>query len=811
MINIFKTMKKILLTNLLLLLSFVSVQANPQLPTKCQAFRPKVLNEKILKESDAERLINSKNYMQSEANTQTYWYAYSDRANNTTYSDPSVSSQKFKSLSFNQQVIIAKIENGFALVYEDPKIGQSKYPLISEVAESYGWVPMSHLLLWESCLANDKGIYNKALLCVNLDNSSASTKSFGRGYLDPKDKSGGIVLKTDMNFYFIMKREGEMALLSTQSKVNGGYSNKVLFCWVQQSSFVPWNQRSCLEPTWNHEDVEYFASKGIKAQIYSNNHLSGNAVSSIKYTTKKTEKYDQYQYRMKGESLRFPILDGTNGTIYNMSTFSTIGGQASGTGQNEELSEADILQRQELEKMLNINIAIVIDGTSSMEPYYQSVKDAIKEGCNYFSANDKIKVGVVIYRDYADGDGLCEILPFTDAKRNLEHINQFLDSGGKYGIRSSKNDKTQTEALYYGINEALDKLQFREGQSNIMLVVGDCGNDPNDKKCATREQIISKLAEKKVSLMGFQVQNQNLVSYNSFNNQILYIIRTALAQSYQKLQNGIVLNAIVVKNSNGAAQGYDYLPNSGWQVYLGSHRYADATVNKGKMDPSILSKHLVTAISDFSKTIQSRLDLISNAKDYFSSNGMISQENMDFNKAYIEEVLGKEWAEIINKTNDLVNFRGYTKKKDASGRDFFKPIIFISVEEFDVLLKRLSPVYEAAKVSQTKDRTPYIEALKALLRSLTHDMTEAEMAKMTNADITMMIGGLNESAAALKGYSLDDLSNQTIVPAAEYMRIVNDFARKYDRLEKIRRSKTYKYVKEFNDARYYWIPIEDLP
>ena len=74
-----------------------------------------------------------------------------------------------------------------------------------------------------------------------------------------------------------------------------------------------------------------------------------------------------------------------------------------------------------------------------------------------------------------------------------------------------------------------------------------------------------------------------------------------------------------------------------------------------------------------------------------------------------------------------------------------------------------------------------------------------------------MIGGLNEAAGALKTYTLDDLSNQTVIPASEYQRIITDFSRKFKNLSRIRASKSYKFVKEFNGAKYYWIPIEDLP
>ena len=131
--------------------------------------------------------------------------------------------------------------------------------------------------------------------------------------------------------------------------------------------------------------------------------------------------------------------------------------------------------------------------------------------------------------------------------------------------------------------------------------------------------------------------------------------------------------------------------------------------------------------------------------------------------------------------------------------------------EFQELLKRLSKVYEVAATQQYRDRTPYIDAMKALVRSLVPGISDADMAKLSNGDITAMIGGLNESAEALRRYTIEELSNEQIIPLSKYMAIVDDFKTKYENLSNIKSSKTYKYVKEFNDAKYYWIPIDKLP
>ncbi len=822
-------MKKIVALVLFLSTALCSaLYAAPQLPKKCMAFRPKKLGAIILTEKEANAFVKSGSFGQTDApgrGQATYWDVYSDRENNTTYASPGAST-KFSSLKFNERVRIAQIQGNYALVYTEPKVGL-QYPLISELAECKGWIPMNHLLLWQSCLANDRGIYNKALLCVNLEAKNLSG-DLGAGYLSPDRTGKPIPLTTDMNFYFIMKQEKDMALLAIQNRVDGSMSDQVLYCWVPEQSFVPWNQRSCLEPTWEREDVEYYAAKHEQVKIFATQREAlsqqGHAISFIPFEKRTSTRYDRYLYRMAPEHLRFPILDGTNDRAYNMSTFSTLGGQAQGTSTPTNEPTIDKLKEEKLRKMQRINLAVVIDGTSSMEPYYPKVKEALKEACDFFSRNYNLRIGVVIYRDYTDGTGLAEVLPMTSAQHNLERVNAFLDSGGTYGIRSSASDRTQEEALFNGINTALDKLAFRDGESNIMLIVGDCGNDLKDTRFNSRS-LIDKLVQKDIHLMGFQVQNKGVAAYNNFNSQLLELMRESLKGKYHKLNEKIrVVARQTQSKTSGRTDGYNFEGNiEGDQLYICNHRFTDATVNGGVMSPEVLQSYMVKAISDFANTIQHQLDLIvkpinslpvsgggttSKFVGRSSTPGMI---NVDYE--FVVKALGGDakLVQNLDQTNSILNFRGYALRRDASGRNYFKPVIFISAEEFQELLKRLAPVAEAARNSQVKDRTPYIEALKALVKSLAPGMTDAQMAALSNGDIMNMIAGLNESAEALKSYSLNDLSDPQAVSPGEYSRIINDFQKKYENLLRIRQSNSYKFVKKFNGAVYYWIPIEDLP
>ncbi|HBN01119.1 MAG TPA: hypothetical protein DD383_00550 [Rikenellaceae bacterium] len=816
-------MKRVFSSFLLALFVNCSLAFSAQLPSKCSVYKPQELLSEVLKESAANKLMSSGTFGQkSKPSKMMYWDVFSDRDDNITYADAD-GKTPFGKLDFNDKVRIAKISGQYAMVFTEPN-ETVNYPEISGSAVFKGWIPMSNLLLWSSCLANDRGIYFKALLCVNADQRDA--KTFGVGYRSPNDKSKTVRLSTDMQFYYVMKRGTDgMVLLATQHKIDGLkglISNKLLKAWVPNESYVPWNQRSCIEPTWEHEDVEYFASRGISSKIYDSKELTGDVASLVPFR-KSTEPYEQYQYRMAPEALRFPILDGTTADEYECSSFTSSGGSANVSTKQQEAVKLEQRKKQELEKLLHLNLAIVIDGTSSMDPYFPAVEKAIKDGCAFFDKNKfKIKVGVLIYRDYADGtQGLTEICNLTSP--NDPALFSFLSSGGNYGIKSSANDRSFTEALYYGINEALDKFHFDKDQSNLMLVVGDCGNALEDPKGPTADQIVSKLVAKNVNLFGFQVRNLNQEAWNLYNRQLLQIMKKSLQKKYEIFQQSDdLLKKSTIRLSDGVrakttsdGQRFSNISiKDSDQKYFGEHKYATAGT---EISAQVFADLMKESIGGYAKSVQSQLDLLVNSdvndlsdevlNDFEGSDDVLKAATVNVNKAWLRKRLG---SAMPKGSSQLITFRGWTAKKDESGRDFYKPVLFISSEEYDELMMRLKPVDDVARQSTSDNRQPYVNALKALLKSMIPGITNEEMERKGIADVMNMIAGLNESSDALKGRTLLEISDEAAVKPTEYRRMVMDFDRKYKNLDFIKNN-PYKYVREFNGVKYYWIPIENLP
>jgi len=411
-------MKRLII--IFLLLGLVLGAQAQSLPSKCKVYQPQILlKSKVLHETDANSLTASSDFGQStRASEAKYWVVFSDRSSNPTYTSPSSGSSKCSTLSFSEELRIADIQNGYALVYSEPNNAMN-YPAISAEAVCKGWVPMSKLLLWTSCIADSKGIYYKALLCNNVDIHSSLV---GEGDSNPSTKEGNFPLNAE-EFFFIMKREGNMVLLAKQHNLGAGALSRKLYGWVPEESYVPWNQRSCLEPTWEHEDVEYFASQKIEAKIYDK---EGNIAIRWPFK-KKDEPFEQYQYRMEPDAFRFPIMDGSTSSKYECTSFYSAGKSQSGA------SSRMTKQKLYLEGKKKIRFLIVMDGTKSMDVFAQSVYDAVKAGCDYFDKNYDIQVGALLYRDYPDGDKITEAYyNYKFTRPNDPNLLTFLQKGGEY-------------------------------------------------------------------------------------------------------------------------------------------------------------------------------------------------------------------------------------------------------------------------------------------------------------------------------------------------------------------------------------------
>ena len=798
---------KRLLTFVVLMLSIVGASAQTDLPGACTAALPKLLEPDLLRDQDIQNFLGSSNWGQDNK-TNTYWKVYSDRANNVTYTSPNNKAERFATLDLNDELRIAKIQNGYALVYVE-QYTAAIYPKINKPVTK-GWVPMDHLLLWSSCPADEKGIYHKALPLVNVDEymkakSNGTEKDMGKVFDNPMARSNPKKLKASMEFYFVMKEDKEsgMVLLSKRNILTGKTS-QVLYGWVNKASYVSWNQRSCLEPNWKNEVAEKFV--GQKVPVYFDKNLSEQC-ASMPLGRENNLGQEVTKYRMYPDEMRYPILDDSNNdNIYKVTAF-VAPGSKDGHIQRIRTGE-DKSQIERREKAANlirtINLIMVIDATSSMKEFYPTVQKIVQEANSYFSkeTGNVVKVGVVLYRDYPDGALCTEFLPMKAP--NSAELASFLTNAGKGGTRSVAT--SATEALYKGVEVALDyqKMGYDPKNSNMMFIIGDCGNDPNDAKCLSVEQLVRKAIDVNMQVSAFQVYNPNDTPYKLFRENTNELVKNIVEAQYEIKKSS---NAKIKIFWEPKADGFEFKTNlpDEQQFFIGNTRRPKSgeKMELGKLYDIIRASYI-----QFNTCIEARVAAIYNDDiDVFidENRSAAAEANLILWNKYFGEDVIKKWAQ-----DGLITAKeGYTPQKDKeTGYDYWQPVIYISNAEYNDLIGKLQPVMAAAEEG-SEDRRPYVEAMKELIRTLYGNIEEKEMMSMDTRKVMALVAGLNVKSESLKGRSLEQIQDNQVVSQEEFSTMISNFQDKFRKLDRIKNG--YKYSIKVVGDTWYWIPVEDLP
>lgn len=785
------------------------------LPSLCKVFLPRVLINRTIEYDKVKELGRNNNYGQTGGTTSKYWDVYSDRSENITYKSPSISSEKAGKLNFNQKVRIAEIQNGFALVYTENQAGKVNYPQISGDVKCLGWIPMDNLLLWSSCPTDQYGIYRKALIVRNLEHKGDAL--LGSISKDPDKSVEEVPLVANMDFHYIMKEIGsgeKTRYLIARANTLDGLTDAVLEGWVSRNSFSAWNQRSCLEPNWYEDDVDYFEKNNIKAVLYEKSDLS-RETSSWSYGTKNKVGQLSTQYRMPPATMRFPILD--NDSQDNNLFKATVFGLPNGNMGQIAITTDEVRHKfeSELEDVSHINLIIVIDGTTSMGKYFTTMCNAVQKATDYLDkeAGYKVNVGAVIYRDYPDGNNKIEYHKVSSP--DAASLQSFLKDIGRngYGASSSKNDHTAHEALYLGLKTALDneKMGYSPKNSNLIFIIGDCGNDPNDKTISEAE-LLALCKKNKAQLFSFQVANHDKQPWDDFNSQLTSLFKKHMDDLYSTMAKGSDKEGeIKVKWSMGNNR-YSITTNSKEHYYM-------SEICRAKVGKELSEGELVSLIQENYKKIRRSIEeqkaSISRGEIFLTDS--IASNTMSIEAGFLKERLGDGYKAVAE-LNQYCAYEGYAKKTDEAGHDYWKAVVFLSSQELDDLIQKLDPIKIAVntKSYSTKDRESYVKAVAGIIQSMTEKSAD-EIEQMTTEEVTRIIAGLNVSTPMLKGrqgakvYTLSEIKNPIACQDADFKKILESMSEKINSLGQLKINTDFKYSYKRNNVMYYWIPLDMLP
>jgi hypothetical protein len=494
------------------------------------------------------------------------WYIYTDRANTPVYSSSS-GQGTVDELDFGIKLAVLKpADDGSRLqvARESDIVGRT----LPKEKAPLGWVESDKVLLWEKSIIDKKySVDKKAMILFTIDAArqqlaeSDEITSDVPVFKSPMGNTANILDYHQGLFQFfpIYKTQGDYLLLGESLLLDRQKEYNGLKGWVKMENVSQWSHRVAWEKNWLpaavHERESNTDSIGLmvlategEAKTYAN--IDRKRAFSPFVTTESPYLEMKFETtRRPGPMGRFPVLDIKE--IYNEDNASlsqAVKVGAIGEVMTVDNSVVDISKlydmTNEIKTMRKINIIFVIDASESMESYRKSViagvKDALKSINKLYEKangqdeeNNDFHFGCVLYRDY-HMQYTTQVFK-SSLSQDTSGFFSWLDNNMVLEMNKRRDGVEGTddleEAMYFGIQNALDDYGPDENMSNYMILIGDCGDHQEDKDPTgelelqiDEDELIDELTYYNMNMLAFQVHHKNNKAYDLFQEQVTTII-----------------------------------------------------------------------------------------------------------------------------------------------------------------------------------------------------------------------------------------------------------------------------------------------
>ena len=492
-----------------------------------------------------DQINNSEIYLQDYLNSgeQSCWEVISDRANNDLYFE--MEGQKNgEYLEYMEKVTVKEVKGNWLHVFSPvyKKVGHIQNH------KDRGWIHAKNMILSKYSTLNTKSSLKKAIILtsINLEGNKLREKITedvlkNNFYSSPIIETENSIIKQakKFEFFFVIKEFQGSVLLSKSDKLSASQEElrSQVYGWLPKTKITEWDHRVCLELNSSPQAcVDY---KGYKIPSFAEEEYlincieEGNCDTNFFYKTETIKNSRPSPYKM-----RSPILENKSGSIKKVASIARL--------ENDKKKEVDLADVKEKiqnikSKLDKVNIVFVIDGTSSMKPYFNSVANSIEEIIEtdrLLNSNNKFRFGIIIYRDYPDDPNHLEITPLTS---NYNAVIEKLKTTNTFS-----SDKDLPEAQFNALVNGIPKVGFDKSQSNVIVLVGDAGNHRPDKY--TIDDVVEKIVDYECSLISFQVNNGTDDSFKWFNFDSQLLISKS-AKKYCGQPELVSLNNTQIKNT----------------------------------------------------------------------------------------------------------------------------------------------------------------------------------------------------------------------------------------------------------------------
>lgn len=763
--------------------------------------------------------------------------------------------------------VIARLQfgQGFYVVKEDKEwinIGTNAATIktkgksfFADQFEEVGWVKKDDLLLWNTAIHDPvTNIKRKAFLLNNLSNN-VDTINSAPIYNAPFSKAEIIENKDFYDFFFVLKKENGMYLLSGLHRVSPQNSEEKIIGWVRKNKLTEWKTRVVLEPNFSQDAIdERQSSERCRVKIFetlrdSYRYSEGDNVDDIMPLWSNdpvvvNKNLITNDYRFYGSVMRFPLLENFN----NRNSYKT---GVLTKGNDLILSPIENKIVRKIEDMKSFNIFFLVEGTESLRQYSTTLQQSISKIENTLKENglNDFRIGVGIYRDIReDKRHWIKIINLTN---KTESIKAALGPDNFFNIKNTD----ESTCLYYGMNEALRKAGFSKNGTNILINVGNHGdftavkprelkakrNDEQREAIIEQSELLGTLWNNRMHIATIQTRHSNLFENEKYISQQRYFIWNIAKASYDiyrekfphisppELPDLEDRNEVSFTKGTSATYGRMIRPK------------VNENMSKESLEENILSS--INSVIELTKsTIASLEKGIINGEGLSVNNNQLSDEP-DIDAGVAEPRVAEIMTEILqdmkvpdNKITEILGifakrrffFEGFLPKKyNDCDKVSYSQVLMINEQELRDYANMLKGVKDALIYSPRQRKEKLAEVFLTSYRGVTgnQELSIEDIYDTKIQDLTFFKGLTEEEGVQLPSYletSIEKVIKDTdlVDKFLEDLHPSNLSISPFNILRKGPRGQyDYMYIigrKSYDDEeveasyRYYWIPIEAL-
>lgn len=738
-----------------------------------------------------EKPSSSTNVSDDGGKTKLPWVVFSDRDENYTTTAPG-GSLIMKKLNFMEPFYVSKEENGYVKLIKY-KAGMIRGRKINDKksAISYGWIPVSKLLLWQRSYSNQKSGYpEKSIAIINGNLPLVQSKFYYDNtdsayvYTTPELKKKATKIRLhEISYIFKKSEDGKKYLIGNEDQLVADSARKSIYGWIAADAVHSWGDRLYIAPSATDS---YELSDSVSMAL---NNVHVDPLLDVNDII-----------------LRAAPVIGDDGGNYTIGVASDVYKKTDNriiTISGAALTYPNYLTlRKNIHK---INVIFVVDGGSPMTKYFAGLTNTIQSFENVFNEygrSNKLSYGAVVYR----GESGCPI-PGISATPLLSpdyrKLMNFLTAEAKKTERC--DSRVANQPVYDGVRAGLNLIKKHPNETNLIVLVGSTGNESSSNY--QLNQLVDEFAAADARLLSVQMYSDYDQSFNNFVLQSKKLVSESAVYAAKKKRRFLVkgegLNDTQAYNTSrldSISYYLDYPKNS--LIQGGVVFPTKGSVNSNESMNIAMRRFMKETDMDISNQINS-LD------SAFRLTG-IDRKNLS---AVVEGQLAAPVSDEVADHMPHNAFKYYMTSTVPSDvvekhRSMMQYALVLNTMEF----KQLNDVFsmmigQNLQMDQSSFRKKLVGNYIAVPRVLlAKDISKGDIRSMTLGNYLKMVTGLPVENELLTKYKVNDLKRESRMPQADFEAYLKFLISSTENIRRgvqfgqqfISNGKTYYYITENN-------------